>query len=334
MSEALRVREVDVMRGLLAILVVVGHSLQQLPGAFGAPGDFLEALIYSFHMPAFVFVAGFCSGRLLTLETVAEKGSFIGRRAVRLLVPYVVWGALYFALRAVAGEAARVPYEYDHLVFFLFGYNPDGAMWFVWALFVSTLLLVPVVKRCVSLGTLVVLYSFTVMADFLLLEPTIIVKALYSLPLYVFFLALGLWTRRHQERIAGLVSRRGPFWLAIGVFALAFALLRMDFLHPFPWYSITSLAAVFILLKVAKGILDRIPQLTSGLSCIGAEAMAVYVLGEPVKVALRLAFARLGVPAAVAFPLMIVGILTVTLLISRRLLSRLPRLRLLLLGEG
>ena len=60
-----RAREIDGMKGVLIFLVVLGHFLLPLLG-FGArsinlPFDF----IYSFHMPAFVFLSGLFAGHAL-----------------------------------------------------------------------------------------------------------------------------------------------------------------------------------------------------------------------------------------------------------------------------
>lgn len=85
---------IDDYRGLLIIFVVMGHVIG---GAFhltqGAVQPFLHycfLVIYSFHMPAFFFLAGI----LWHLREDEGLGAFALRKARRLIVPYFVFGLL------------------------------------------------------------------------------------------------------------------------------------------------------------------------------------------------------------------------------------------------
>ena len=61
----MRAKEIDGMKGALIFLVVLGHFLLPLLG-FGARSINLPFdLIYSFHMPAFVFLSGLFAGHAL-----------------------------------------------------------------------------------------------------------------------------------------------------------------------------------------------------------------------------------------------------------------------------
>ena len=59
----------DNLRGLLIVLVVLGHLLE-ICGSFPGAG-FLYRTIYSFHMPAFLFLSGYLpvltGGRLFSV---------------------------------------------------------------------------------------------------------------------------------------------------------------------------------------------------------------------------------------------------------------------------
>lgn len=52
----------DNIKALLIFLVVLGHSVEYLYGVKGSYGA-LRAVIYSFHMPAFVFISGYFASR-------------------------------------------------------------------------------------------------------------------------------------------------------------------------------------------------------------------------------------------------------------------------------
>ena len=77
---------------LCCLLVIYGHSfpfVTPYPKAL----EISKQFVYAFHMPVFVF----CSGVLLVVSDAAQKYSFpsyLKRRAVRLLIPYMVFSLL------------------------------------------------------------------------------------------------------------------------------------------------------------------------------------------------------------------------------------------------
>lgn len=111
----------DNVRFVAIALVVVGHSIEKL-----SDSDLMAALyvsIYAFHMPLFAFVAG----RFAVDRVDREAGA---RLVTQLLVPYVAFSAVWFAVRfAVNGEAT-----FDLT-------RPWSLLWFLLALAVWRLLL-------------------------------------------------------------------------------------------------------------------------------------------------------------------------------------------------
>ena len=74
------------------LLVIYGHSFPFVT-SYPKALEISKQFVYAFHMPAFVF----CSGVLLVVSDAAQKYSFssyLKRRAVRLLLPYMVFSLL------------------------------------------------------------------------------------------------------------------------------------------------------------------------------------------------------------------------------------------------
>lgn len=118
---------------LCCLLVVYGHSfpfVTPYPQAL----EISKRFVYSFHMPVFVF----CSGVLLVVSDAAQKYSFLSylkRRAVRLLIPYMV-----FSLLGIAPKILLSPFLNDKLtldfwqllrVFLVPRENIWGHFWFL-----------------------------------------------------------------------------------------------------------------------------------------------------------------------------------------------------------
>ena len=94
-----RIEYLDTARGILIILVVIGHTLLFSGGFDVVPYSYLMKAIYSFHMMAFFLISGFLFNKEKWCETSIV--SFSKNRAFRLIVPYFFFeivGAIIHAL--------------------------------------------------------------------------------------------------------------------------------------------------------------------------------------------------------------------------------------------
>lgn len=136
---------VDRAKGILILLVVLGHVVGaggNLAGGSTAEGLLaIRKFIYTFHMPAFFLLSG-----LLWHDNRDRLSEFVFKKAVRLLVPYIVFG-----LGSVMAFAATVGYAnwWQPLVSLCHAGNwPDGegfrcnsVLWFLPVMFVSVSLM-------------------------------------------------------------------------------------------------------------------------------------------------------------------------------------------------
>ncbi len=125
-SEKKRELYLDFLKSFLIILVVGGHVIQSSDANFDQ--NLIFRYIYSFHMLAFMFVSGFCC-----YHTV-HSWSFLKRRVVRLLIPFFFW---FLISEFVYSDWDRLLPDTGNL--FL---HPDNGLWFLWALFLGTVLFV------------------------------------------------------------------------------------------------------------------------------------------------------------------------------------------------
>lgn len=126
--------ELNIMRGMAVLCVVIGYSFDPTtePTILG----FLKSFVYCFHMPAFFFISGF-----LVKEqklTWTDKINKIKHKASRLMVPYLFLTIVTVGLKVLFGTFARNPLNYNTLlVDIMIGRNnPNGGLWFLYALFV------------------------------------------------------------------------------------------------------------------------------------------------------------------------------------------------------
>ncbi len=81
----------DILKSVLAWLVILGHILQiQITNGNSEVSIWaIEYFIYSFHMPLFIAITGY-----LMYGKRIEVQAFIKKRSIQLLVPCLVWGLL------------------------------------------------------------------------------------------------------------------------------------------------------------------------------------------------------------------------------------------------
>jgi fucose 4-O-acetylase-like acetyltransferase len=123
----------DIAKGLAIILVVLGHVIQ---GSFANFDDLLGfKIIYSFHMPLFIFLSGAVASIALNSRLVTEglgqacsdAWIKIKKAAIRLLLPFLAWCVLNQLIYHHADSVISA--------LILAFRRPDTALWFLLAIF-------------------------------------------------------------------------------------------------------------------------------------------------------------------------------------------------------
>lgn len=90
--------EVDVVKGIAILLVILGHSFCQYPINVGEHFPMLSSVVRSFQMPLFFIASGF----LFSLET--PFAVFVKKKAKRIIVPFIVFCMLSIGLRSISSS--------------------------------------------------------------------------------------------------------------------------------------------------------------------------------------------------------------------------------------
>lgn len=125
-----RFEYVDALRGFAIVLVVLGHALQY---TLAAPdGNVMYRLIYSFHMPLFMFISGF-------VYSGARRGvrDELGLKARTLLLPFIAWLPVTFVWMQWGPE----PLSVQSFVLRIIASPDAGGLWFLWVLFLINVLI-------------------------------------------------------------------------------------------------------------------------------------------------------------------------------------------------
>ena len=248
-------------KGVLIFLVVFGHLLEPLSGG---TVNFLYLLIYSFHMPAFIFLSGWFSGRTTLRRTLTG-----------VLLPYLVFQLAYLLY-------AGLPVQF---------YAPYWIMWYLFTLFLWRLLVLFLRRR----ETLTwVLLPVSVLVSLLcgyvqwIGYTFALSRALVFLPYFLAGYALGRRKNIVRPRLKTRAHR--TFSLAAALCCTAVLFLLRNYIQR-PWtfgasgyaYSGSSPGIRFLLLVIALlwiwFFLAWIPERkTFFLTTLGRNTMFVYLL--------------------------------------------------------
>lgn len=150
-----RLAYIDIAKGILIILVVIGHIIK---GSVFVTKAMIR-IINAFHMPAFFIISGFLTdeAKLRGLEF----WGYVKKRAIRLLIPYVVFEVIggFWQMLLMGPHAVNL----TGIISGIFTVHCRvGADWFLIAMFISEILLYWTVKikNCIW-------YLFVIVASFL-----------------------------------------------------------------------------------------------------------------------------------------------------------------------
>lgn len=268
----------DNAKGLLIVLVVIGHAIEQAHDTMA--GNALYVLIYSFHMPAFVLITGY-----LTRGFKATPRGYL-KIVTTLLVPYVVFQILH---RLCSTVLAGDPFTLRLL-------DPEWTLWFLlatawWRALAPLLMKLPhrlPIAVAVSLGV-----------GFLPELPSILAlnRTLTLLPFFV----LGLSIRpRHLELVKKHFSRGSGLItfaiLAAMAWGIQGAIPNDTFFYNASFHELSGSSGQAILYRLATlttgvvgtcAVLAIVPLQRTWWTHLGRFSMYVYMLHAIVLHVLR-----------------------------------------------
>lgn len=270
---------VDSLKGILILLVVLGHCIATNIGNDSANKDYLWCLIYSFHMPAFIAVSGYLSYRK---EAVPNKNlsTVFMRRFMQLMVPFFAWSAIFY----LVSENSLNSYYHCILA-------PNETYWFLWALFfivvlfslanfVSSKILWLKGREEILLCLICLICAGTLVA----LSDIRILGIQYILYYFIFY-TLGYFINKFNIVASNkwVIIMLGIVWFVLGSYWRPHEL--PPFLYQYFGNSsairyvykfVVALVAVVFIFSAAPALLNRHNALNNTLCAIGAISLGIY----------------------------------------------------------
>lgn len=125
-----RLLSLDIAKAICIILVVIGHYHPE-----NAPQWYhnLNHIIYSFHMPLFMFASGYI---YIATQKDISYGKFIGKKISRLMIPYFTTSLIIIAIKWFMQGKMQVDHPVTAVSYLKMFYQPEAGyfLWFIWAL--------------------------------------------------------------------------------------------------------------------------------------------------------------------------------------------------------
>lgn len=260
----------DNAKWILIFLVVFGHMIQPFITDSKAIHT-LYTWMYTFHMPAFIFLAGF-------FAKGAGDFKFIGKLAKKLIIPYIIFQVLYTVYYFFLGKSDW----YTDTIFY-----PHWSLWFLFSLFCWHLLLILYKKIPPFLGISIAL------AVGILIGFADNVGHTFSLSrTFVFFpyFLIGFWVTKNQILVLKQKAVKYSALLFLAVAALVIYFLpdidsgwllsskSYSTLGTVEFGAFARLAVYITSTLMAASVLAWIPQKEMAITPLGARTLYVYLL--------------------------------------------------------
>lgn len=321
-----------VLQGFSMLLVVLGHVT--LSNEFMDPQSPLtagmERLIYSFHMPLFIFVSGwlFC---LTCLNREVSYRATMRKKLIRLGIPFVAFTLIATVVKLVLSQWVKRPVDARELIdtFVLFRSNPLGEMWFVTVLLVL-MTLYPVYRWLMHNGALV--WGLCAALALYAVVPDDITYFQFSrvVRMSVYFLA-GIICCRYRV-VEHYASRWYVFAIALVLFLCINVFeLPSGSVHPRILYVAGNVAGIALSVSLCCGLASIRP---GAFASFRDWTFQIFLLGIFFQMAVRMLYGRVSGFGDWVYPVLFavsvaVGIY-LPVMIARLVSERVPRLRRLL----
>lgn len=260
-----RIIWIDIAKAICIILVVIGHYIPEThPVWYGA----MRSVIYSFHMPLFMFASGF-----VYVATYRETGyiDFLTRKARRLMIPYFVVSLLVISIKLCTQGNAYVDHPVTLMSYLKIFYQPEAGtfLWFIWALW-WMFAIIPFFKTRASRLTLLIIAVFLPFSSSYL--PEIFCLRQFS-GMLMYFMA-GIVAYDWREQLVWV--SRVPFIVVLTAFCVSEAMSFNTFIVG--WGLLTAFVGIAFVLKCSYAIGSTSSLWKQKLSAVSSASYIIYLL--------------------------------------------------------
>ncbi len=352
MNEIQIKRQIQIMRGIAILMVVMHHTINNLPDNLG--GGYL-LILFNSDVTIFMVISGYLFEKNI-IRYKADKKRFVIRKAKQLMIPYIFWSfILYIGAKVVHDliggglSSFLLQLGFTRLTWWQIAYNIvtfqnsyDEHIWFIYVLFLYFVVAVICPDKFQSKWTVILLLLMTALSGYYLTVPTLLWKFIKHLGDFmlgcVLYKEIETWKSEDYDLKKVVMCAAVVFSISYIAMAVVIPLLEENV-----WTAIlrtyvnrTMMYSVVVINWFWAGFIA-----VSGTGCsrvinlIGDYSYDIYLMHMPyvVPVAAR-AIYRISSSWLISFIFSVVLGIIVPLILSETVIRKSKPLRLVMLGAG
>lgn len=293
--DSVRLGWVDYARGLAILLVIFRHTMVGLKRADIVISDniyFIQEFLLNVRMPVFFILSGVFLGATIKKNTFSKV---VSNKTANLLYPYVLWSVIFITFQLILSKYTNSQRSWTDYKYILFQPRELDHLWYLLALFNTTMLFL-LVQKMTSLKPVfhfllaIILYCF---------HPLVYAYSLVSDVMYNYvFLVFGVMMYEKIMQLEYLKLKRlllllaiiTPFFIAGQLFWLYNITENYQPVKDF--YILPFLLIIFIA-SIVYYLVSRIlytMQVAGFLAWIGKYSLYIYILHVFVIALVRVLF--------------------------------------------
>lgn len=317
---------VDAAKGLGIIFVVLGHAIADTTPNVPIFGKIFQ-IIYSFHMPLFFFLSGFCGIKALQKRQLHEKEAYILERFKRLMIPYFFVGICYIPIKLFMADYVTKKIDIQHIVMgFLCGDNPNSQLWTLYVLFLDAVFLCVMSNAGKFSSHITFLLSLIMAVSSVFLNNAFLKNFMFETLFYI----LGALFRKNLSVASGKVHFDNHQLLVIvggGV------LIALNMCMNIDGKNIFKILTAILGIMVVYGA-SHILEMNKLLKELGKYSMDIYIMANIFQVCVRVVLMnKLGVNDYLCFLISFVAGIIFPVVISKNIVRKIPMTNKLILGN-
>ena len=302
MEKQNNIKEVNYIKGIAILLVFIGHAAT--PSFLVRPYiyEFIVQLIYSMHMPLFFLVSGFLAYKITSMNLNKDYLSFLKNKFYRLGIPFLIISFITNAIIIVFKQLFAGPISVEVVIdmiktIFLYPENGVmGALWFLYTLFIISIISPIIVKLPLKL-LIVVSLIFNIFTP-----KDISFLAINRISFFLVYFLIGIYFRKYYE------DNKSNIFKNISTFKRIFILIIASICNFSYAYIIANqismqkyvidilsficgISGMVIVLMVIKKIKNT--KICNVLSCLGKYSIDIYIFSWFFQVASMLLITKI-----------------------------------------
>lgn len=298
----------DYLKIISILLVIAGHCfvMYSPDGAIDVvesffPFQLATLLVYRFHVPCFFMVSGAIFALCLNQNIYPDGITFLKKKALRLLIPYFIFGIFVVPPVLLICELSD-PSEWYFFVLNLLTASNVRHLWYLYALF-FIFLLMWICRRFLVKNRIkkVLLISFLLSLIFRSFSPAAF--ALFQIAnifYYQFFFVCGVFLELYFDEILSFLEKKRKFlWFVLAVLLCS---MFADFwtLSGYVYALCGMILSLWLALRLSqcKGLSQN-----KWYQMLGKDSYGVYLIHAMIIYLVFYAFSSVAIPAWILMPL-------------------------------